>query len=184
MLQTFPKFRVWLKNSSVTIKIILQNSKIHMKKVKKRCNIQKSMSGLLTAPKTNCFQKITSGWTPTIRSTRMRVCKNLKNPNIPGKTLYAQSKWEKNYIWEWIFLWEFSARFMKQQTIDSFQLNNSHDWFMCFLKCLMFNNWNKSRHSLGQLPSFIFSSSSFSFAYYQNKSNVWLHWVTLNSPAS
>lgn len=95
MSQTFPKFRVWLKNSSVTIKIILQNSKIHMKKVKKRCNIQKSMSGLLTAPKTNCFQKITSGWTPTIRSTRMRLCKNLKNPNIPGKTLYAQSKWEK-----------------------------------------------------------------------------------------
>ena len=42
--KTFPKFRVWLKKLFVTIKRILQNPKMHMKKVKKRYNIQKSTS--------------------------------------------------------------------------------------------------------------------------------------------
>lgn len=98
MLQTFPKFRVWLKNSSVTIKWILQNSKIHMEKVKKRCNIEKSLSGLLTAPRTNCFQKITSGWTPTIRSTRMRVCKNFKKPQHTWQDSICSKQMGKNII--------------------------------------------------------------------------------------
>ena len=57
---------------------LLQNSKIHIKKVEKRYNIEKSKSGLLTAPRTNCLQKITSRWTPKIKSTRMRACENLK----------------------------------------------------------------------------------------------------------
>ena len=49
-----------------------------MKKVKKRYDFEKSMSRLLTVPRTNYFQKIASGWAPTKRGNRMRKCKNFQ----------------------------------------------------------------------------------------------------------